>query len=302
MHRGRTNLGGPSVAGLCEAGRESEGRADRGHRPRLQEKRTPGRGVLLLLSCVGIVGCAGPSRDTAAPREVRVAAASDLQFAFAEMTTGFTKRHPDIAVNVIYGSSGNFYTQLASEAPFDLFLSADRDYPRKLVEQGKAVKETEFQYAVGRLVVWVPNGSPLDLDKLGLRATADVGVKKVAIANPRHAPYGRAAEAALKHAGVYDQVKARLVLGENISQSAQFVESGAADVGLIALSLALAPTLKERGRYWEVPAEAHPRLDQGGVELTWAKDKAATKALREFLTGADGRAVLRKYGFRLPGE
>src|SRR5439155_3328701 len=188
-------------------------------------------------------GCGGPSGDAATPREVRVAAASDLKFAFDELARDFQARHTGIAVKVTYGSSGNFYTQLASEAPFDLFLSADLDYPRKLVAQGRAVKETEFQYAVGRLVVWVPNGSPLDLDQLGIRAVTDPRVKKVAIANPRHAPYGRAAEAALKHAGVYDQVKDRLVLGENIAQAAQFVESGAADVGLVALSLALAPTL-----------------------------------------------------------
>jgi molybdate transport system substrate-binding protein len=236
------------------------------------------------------------------PREVRVAAASDLKFALADVVAAFAQVHPGVAVKVTYGSSGNFYTQLTSEAPFDLFLSADLEYPRKLVEQGRAVEGTEFEYAVGRLVVWVPNGSPLDLDKLGLRSVAEPGVKKIAIANPRHAPYGRAAEAALKHSGVYDQVKDRLVLGENIAQAAQFVESGAADVGLIALSLAVAPNLKERGRYWEVPADNYPRLDQGGVELTWAKDKAAARWLRDFIKGAHGREILRKYGFRLPGE
>jgi len=238
----------------------------------------------------------------ALPHEVRVAAASDLKFALAEIAAAFAQVHPNVAVKVTYGSSGNFYTQLASEAPFDLFLSADLEYPRKLVEEGRAVEGTDFRYAVGQLVVWVPNGSSLDLEKLGIRAAVDPGVKKVAIANPRHAPYGRAAEAALKHAGVYEQVKERLVLGENIAQTAQFVESGAADVGLIALSLAVAPTMKDRGRYWEVPAEAFPRIDQGGVELSWAKDKAATRWLQDFITGAHGRAVLRKYGFRLPGE
>src|SRR5262245_958909 len=243
-----------------------------------------------------------PPPPAAGSREVRVAAASDLKFALADIAAAFAQVHPDVAVKVTYGSSGNFYTQLSSEAPFDLFLSADLEYPRKLVEQGRAVEGTDFRYAVGRLVVWVPNGSSLDLEKLGLRAAVDPGVKKVAIANPRHAPYGRAAEAALKHAGVYEQVKDRLVLGENIAQAAQFVESGAADVGLIALSLALAPAMKDRGRYWEVPAEAFPRIDQGGVELTWAKEKAAVRRLRDYLTGAHGRAVLRKYGFGLPGE
>jgi molybdate transport system substrate-binding protein len=148
----------------------------------------------------------------------------------------------------------------------------------------------------------VPNGSKLDLDKLGIRTVADPSVKKIAIANPKHAPYGRAAEAALKKLGVYDDVKDRLVLGENIAQTSQFVESGSADVGLIALSLALAPNMREKGRYWDVPLDAYPRLEQGGVILNWAKDREATQALREFMMGKDGRAILKKYGFMLPGE
>ena len=256
-------------------------------------------GIALVACCLG---CASGGGVPSGPREVRVAAASDLKFAFDEVATAFQSRNPGIAVKVTYGSSGNFFAQLTNEAPFDLFLSADIEYPRKLIEQGQAVQGSEFQYAVGYLVVWVPTASPLDLDKLGIRAVADPGVRKVAIANPMHAPYGRAAEAALKHFALYDQMKGRLVLGETIAQTAQFVESGAADVGLIALSLALAPPLKDRGRYWQVPAEAHPRLEQGGVVLTWARDKGATQALRDFLTGSEGRTVLRKYGFRLPGE
>src|SRR5262249_39922487 len=158
-------------------------------------------------------------------------------------------------------------------APFDLYLSADIDYPRKLMESRLALQESEFVYAVGHLVVWVPNGSKLDLDRLGIRAVADPSVKKLAIANPKHAPYRRAAEAALKKFGIYDDVKDRLVLGENIAQTAQFVESGSADVGIIALSLALAPAMRDKGRYWTVPLDAYPRLEQGGVILSWAKDR-----------------------------
>jgi molybdate transport system substrate-binding protein len=238
----------------------------------------------------------------AAPREVAVAAASDLRFAFDEVVTGFERRHPAIKVKVTYGSSGNFFAQLSNEAPFDLFLSADIDYPRKLVEQGQAVRGSEFLYAIGHLVVWVPNDSKLDVTGQGIKAVTDPTVKKVAIANPRFAPYGRAAEAALKHYGVYESVKDRLVFGENIAQTTQFVDSGAADVGVIALSLALAPTLRERGRYWAVPLDAYPRLEQGGAILTRAKDKEAAETLRAFLTGAEGQAVLRRYGFVLPGE
>jgi molybdate transport system substrate-binding protein len=257
------------------------------------------------LACVGalvavIVGCGGNRVSTPTAREVRVAAAADLKFAFEDVSAAFRAKHPDIAVRVTYGSSGNFFTQLSNDAPFDLFLSADIDYPRKLIEQNRAVKESEFLYAIGRLVVWVPAGSPLDVDKLGIRAVADPAVRKVAIANPRHAPYGRAAEASLKHAGLYDQVKDRLVLGENVAQAAQFVDTGAADVGIFALSLAVAPTMRDRGRYVEVLADSYPPLEQGGVILTSAKGKEAAQALREFLTGEEGRAILAKYGFRRP--
>jgi molybdate transport system substrate-binding protein len=259
--------------------------------------------LLLGVLVVGGSGCWDEQRaGRGAEREVRVAAAADLKFAFDEVASEFRTRNPDVKITVTYGSSGNFFAQLSNHAPFDLYLSADIDYPRQLVERGLAVKESEFVYAVGRIVVWVPNGSPLDLDRLGIRAVADPSVKKLAIANPKHAPYGRAAEAALKEAGVYTDVKDRLVLGENIAQAAQFVESGSADVGIIALSLAVAPAMRDKGRYWTVPPDDHLRLEQGGVVLTWAKDMEATQALRAFVTGGDGRAVLKRYGFLLPGE
>ncbi len=191
-------------------------------------------------------------------REIRVAAAADLKFAFDDLASEFRKKHPDVTVSVTYGSSGNFYAQLENKAPFDLFLSADIDYPHLLVENGLATKDSEFRYAVGLIVLWVPNSSKLDLEKLGMNAVADPSVKKLAVANPMHAPYGRAAEAALKKLGLYDDVKDRLVLGENIAQTAQYVESGAADVGIIALSLALAPAMKDKGRFWTVPARRLP--------------------------------------------
>jgi molybdate transport system substrate-binding protein len=258
-------------------------------------------GLAALGFVVGLVGCSGNGRHETA-REVRVAAAADLKFAFDELAAEFERKHPEIKVRPSYGSSGTFFAQLSNEAPFDLYLSADIDYPRKLVEQGKAEKQSEFLYAVGQIVVWVPNGSKLDVEALGMNALVDPAVKKVAIANPKHAPYGRAAEAAMQKQGVYDRVKDRLVLGENIAQAAQFVESGAADVGVIALSLALAPAMRERGRYWLVPLDAYPRLEQGGVVLKWAKDREAAELLRGFMTDRQGREILKKYGFILPGE
>jgi len=256
----------------------------------------------LVMLAVLVAACSGCRHEKPSQREISVAAAADLKFAFDEVVSAYQKENPGIQVSVTYGSSGNFYAQLSNQAPFDLFLSADIAYPRRLIENGLALKESEFLYAVGHLVVWVPNGSSLDLNKLGMKAVADPSVKKIAIANPKHAPYGRAAEAALKKFGVYDEVKDRLVLGENIAQAAQFVESGSADVGIIALSLALAPAMKDRGRYWLVPLDAYPRLEQGGVILAWAKDKEATQALQAFMTSTAGRAILKQYGFMLPGE
>lgn len=272
--------------------------------PNHEETPVRARFAALLALVGGLIlpqalGCSGAPSNVRGGT-VRVAAAADLQFALEEAVADFRKRHPDIGVTVSYGSSGSFFTQLSKQAPFDLFLSADSDYPRRLVEEGLADRETQFVYATGHLVVWVRNQSPLDVKALGVRAVLDPRVKKVAIANPRYAPYGRAAEASLKKLGLYEQVQQRLVLGDNIAQTAQFVETGAADVGLVALSLALAPTLREKGRYAEVPADAYPRLEQSGVILSWAQDRPAAETLRAFLQGDDGRAILGRYGFGAP--
>jgi molybdate transport system substrate-binding protein len=130
-----------------------------------------------------------------------------------------------------------------------------------------------------------------------MQVLVDPSVRKIAIANPRHAPYGRAAEAALKAAGLYDKLQGRLVFGDNVAQTAQFVQTGSADVGLIALSLALAPTLRASGRYWEIPRNAYPPMEQGGVIMSWAKETRAAQALRDFMLGAQGKAILQRYGF-----
>ena len=254
---------------------------------------------LITLLVLGM-GAAGAQRGR--DREVVVAAAADLKFALDEILEAFRGRHPDIQVRVTYGSSGNFFAQLSNRAPFDIYFSADVDYPRQLIAQGLASKDTEFLYAVGRIVVWAPSRSTIDLERLGIQALLDPSVRKVAIANPQHAPYGRAAVAAMKTLGVYDQVQERFVYGENIAQTAQFIHTGAADIGIIALALALAPALRDEGRYWEIPFEAYPRMDQGGVILPWAKDREAAQALRTFVLGPEGKAILRAYGFFLPGE
>jgi molybdate transport system substrate-binding protein len=234
--------------------------------------------------------------------ELVVAAASDLKFAMDELIADFQKRTPDAVVKVSYGSSGNFFAQLQQQAPFDLFFSADFEYPRRLEAEGHTLASTTFVYAVGRLAVWVPRASPVDLDAQGLRALLAPEIRKIAIANPRHAPYGRAAEAALRHFGIYESVQPKLVLGENVAQAAQFAQSGAADAALIAHSLALAPAMQAEGRFREVPVASYPRMEQGGVILKWTEQPKLARAFRDFVQGAQGRAILRRWGFSLPGE
>ena len=242
-----------------------------------------------------------PTVERLKSTRVRVAAAADLRFALDEAVRRFESAH-DVDVQTSYGSSGTFYAQLLNQAPFDLFLSADIDYPRQLAARGLTLPESEFTYAVGRLVVWAPAASRVDVAARGVPAAADPAVAHVAIANPEHAPYGRAAVAALESAGVYNAVRPKLVYGENVQQALQFVQSGAADVGIVALSLALAPAIKPQGRYADVPLDAYPRIVQGGVILRWAADAAAARSLRAFLIAAEGRAVLKQYGFFMAEE
>ncbi|MEW6544828.1 MAG: molybdate ABC transporter substrate-binding protein [Nitrospirota bacterium] len=241
--------------------------------------------------------CLGSTASGA--EEITVAAASDLNFAFKEIVGEFEKR-TGTRVRLSLGSSGNFFSQIHNGAPFDLYFSADVRYPQKLIETGHAVPGSLYKYAVGRIVVWAPNGSPLAVDKLGMEVLLDPSIKRIAIANPKHAPYGKAAVAAMQHYKVYDRVKDKLVLGENVSQAAQFVESKASDVGIVALSLALAPSMKAAGKHWEIPASAHPTIEQGAVILKGANNAEGAKAFLDFLRGAEGRHIMTRYGFVLP--
>lgn len=209
----------------------------------------------------------------------------------------FTAGHRGMQIEPAYGSSGMFYAQLVNHAPFDVFLSADIQYPRKLADQGLIVPDSLFSYADGRIVLWTGNATGIDVEHLGIEALRLPAVKHIAIANPEHAPYGRAADAALHSLGTYDAVKSKIVMGENIAQTFQLVQSGAAEVGIVALSLALAPGEVWQGHYWEVPQSAYPRIRQGGAILKWTKNLEAAKDFRAFLLSAEGRAILKRYGF-----
>jgi molybdate transport system substrate-binding protein len=234
-----------------------------------------------------------------AGRSISVAVAANLKPAFEELAGAFRAR-TGAEVKATYGGSGSFFAQLRNGAPFDLFLSADADFPAKVAEAGLADGKP-FTYAYGALVVWVPNGSTLDLEGRGLAALADPSVQKLAIANPQVAPYGRAAVAALRAAGVLDAVKDRFVLGQNVSQTARFAQSGNAQAGFVPLSLALAPPLSVEGRHWRVPEDAYEKLRQDGVVLKAAKEAELARALVAFLSGP-GRATLEKSGYVVPAR
>ena len=267
-----------------------------GRRP--QVNRSPSRlydGALRILSAIFALALALPAH--AGSQTLKVAAAADLQFALNDLTREFHRIHPDIDVSNVFGSSGNFYAEIGNHAPFDIFLSADSEYPRRLVEAKLAIPESLFVYGIGHIALWVLNSSPLDLPRLQMRALEAPGVKRIAIANPRHAPYGRAAEAAMKSTGVYDRISSKLVLGENIAQAFQFAQSGAADIGIVALSLALAPAARGQGRYWEIPQTAYPKMEQSGVILSRAKSLAAARQFCAFLAGAAAKPIWTNYGF-----
>jgi molybdate transport system substrate-binding protein len=252
------------------------------------------RRFVLILAAVSFIShlCAG--------QEISVAAAADLQFAMRDIAARFQKETGK-SVKAIYGSSGNFLQQIQNGAPFDLFFSANLDYAKQLETAGLTEPGSYYQYARGKIVIWVPSGSKLDLSP-GLKVLLDPSVKKVAIANPQHAPYGQAAVAALQQENVYDRVKDKFVLGENISQAASFVVSGAADVGIVALSLALSPNMKDTGRYVEVPAGEYPPIEQACVMLRTSKNKKAAEQFLAFVKTPAIRDVLRSYGFDVPAE
>ena len=232
--------------------------------------------------------------------DLSVAAASDLQFVFPELARQFEAKTGN-KVKVSFGSSGNFATQIKNGAPFDLFFSADITYPKDLELAGLIEPGTLYKYARGKIVLWAQRDSRIDLSK-GLSVLLDPAIHKIAIANPQHAPYGRAAVAAMQHENIYDKVKEKLVVGENVSQTAQFVQSGNADVGIIALSLSLGEAMRSAGKYQVIPITDYPAIEQACAILKTSQHK---QAAREFLTFIKSKAVanlLSTAGFTAPAE
>ncbi|MBV8659492.1 MAG: molybdate ABC transporter substrate-binding protein [Burkholderiales bacterium] len=231
-------------------------------------------------------------------QELTIAAAADLSYCLDDLNATFKQSHPGIDIKVSTGSSGNFYAQIANGGPFDVFMSADMGYPQKLIDAGQADGKTLMRYAIGKLAIWTLD-SKLDLSA-GLTALRQPEVKRIAIASPEHAPYGRAAQQALEKAKLWDELQPRIVRGENISQTAQFVQTGNVDAGIVALSLLKAPKLQGVGHWVLVPLDAFPQMDQGAVVTQRGQANPLAAAYLAFLASPQARTIFNRYGFELP--
>lgn len=256
----------------------------------------------LLAGLLGGVLCFLLSALPVHAKPVLVAAASNAQFAFADLIDRFRQVHPDVPINISFGSSGNFHSQIVHGAPYDIFFSADVAYPQKLESAGLAgAGGKTTAYVFGAMVLWVAKRSALDVREEKFAALLRPEIKKIAIANPRHAPYGRAAVESMRHFGVYEKVRDRLVMGENISQAAQFADSGAAQAGIIALSLAVSGNMKSSGAYWEIPTESHSPIVQSFLILKNGGNLQGAAAFAKFVLGPEGRSIFKRHGYRTPG-
>jgi molybdate transport system substrate-binding protein len=246
---------------------------------------------------VGLTALSNLSVARATPT-LRVAAAADLAPCLDELNSAFAATVGGADMTYSVGASGNFYAQIKSGAPYDVFLSADLHYPRALIKAGLADAASLMVYAHGQLVMWT-NDPKIDLNS-GFSTLTAPAIQRIAIANPELAPYGRAAKAALEHAGVWNVVKSKLVVGESIAQTAQFVATGNAQVGLLSLSHVRGAKNPGRGQVWIVPADFYPLIEQGAIVTAKGKTNPLAMRYLEFLRSDQGRAILRKYSFNLP--
>jgi molybdate transport system substrate-binding protein len=251
--------------------------------------------LLTFLSALILISACNRKSSVAGGEELTVAAAADLAPAFEELGQEFQAAH-GIKVVFSFGSSGLLAKQIENGAPMDLFAAANTDYIDQLDQQGLILSGTRTIYARGRLTLWTRKDSALRVETITDLTRPEV--KRIAIANPEHAPYGMAAREALQRAGVWESVKAKLVYGENIRQTLQYAETGNVEVAIVALSL----SLRSEGHWVLVPEELHKPLDQALAVVKGTKNERLAREFAEFINAAQGRAVLRKYGFTLPGE
>ena len=255
---------------------------------RLETRLAPLAALVIALACV--TACKDRPSNSSAHDELTVAAASDLTPAFEELGREFEAAN-GVKVVFTFGSTGMLTRQIENGAPVDLFAAANVSYIDELDKQGLIIPDSKAIYARGRITLWTPDTSNIRLQ--GIADLARPEVMRIAIANPDHAPYGLAAKQALESVGIWERVRPKLVYGDNIRQTLQYAETGNVDVSIVALSL----SIQSRGRWTLIPEELHQPIDQGlGIIKTTQNEKAA-RAFAAFLTGPQGQAILKKYGF-----
>lgn len=250
----------------------------------------------MILPKILIFICALVLSMSAYAEKINIAAAADLKFAMDEIVAKFREVNAKDDVDVIYGSSGKFYTQIQQGAPYDLYFSADIAFPRELAKSGFSFSEV-IPYAFGRIVLW---SATMEANKMSLDSLTSSKISHIAIANPKHAPYGKRAEEALRASRLWERVEPKLVYGENVAHTAQFVQTGNAQVGIIALSLALNPALANKGGYWLIPDTLHAPLEQAFIITKRAQGNDLAKKFADYMRSSATRTIMTKYGFVLP--
>lgn len=231
-------------------------------------------------------------------QEITIAAAADLRSALDEITSHF-RTETSMQVKVVYGSSGNLFQQIQNGAPFDLFFSANSDYPKNLEAAGLSVPGTYYEYARGHIVLLTSATSALNLQQ-GLKVLLEPSIKRIAIADPGHAPYGQAAVAALKSQNLYQRVSRKIVVGENVAQAASFVTSGAADIGIVAKSIAVLSSARAQTHFAEIPPDEYPPIEQACILLKSSAQKTAARRFVTYMQSPEASKILQRYGFEVP--
>ena len=240
--------------------------------------------------------CLALSLHTAFAQKINVAAAANLRYVLEAIKASYVKKYPGTVLNITFGSSGTLVQQIANGASFDLFLSADTEFPQKLKEKGLTVGPL-VTYAYGKLALY---STTIDVSKLGTAALNDPSVRKIALANPETAPYGERSVEWMKRMGLYDKLKGRFVLAENISQAAQFAYSGNAEIGFVALSLTLGPEMADKGYCYVVPEDQYAPIEQSAVLVRSSVFNTQAARFRNYLLSAEVRPLWLRYGYNVP--
>ena len=247
--------------------------------------------ILIILSAMLILSA---FTNKQLPQKVTIVAATNLKTAMDSIISVFKIQNPNSDVQIIYGASGKLFEQISNEAPFDIFFSADMEYPKKLKEKNLVLSDVKV-YAIGQLAIW---SKKIDPNKQQINSLLDANIHKISIGNPATAPYGEKAVESMKFYKIYDKVESKLVFGENINQAAQFITIGAADIGIVALSLALSPNmLKENGHYFVIPEKSHKPLEQGCLILKHAQGNMTATKFFDFVSSTKALDIFKYFGY-----